>query len=35
MNPADPFGFAAAIQIDHLTDDEIDLVNSIFDSREG
>jgi len=26
----DPFGFASAIQIDHLTDDQLDLVSEIL-----
>lgn len=28
---ADPFGFFAAIQTDHLTDEQVALVNDIFD----
>jgi len=28
---ADPFGFAAAINIDHLTDAQVALINDIFD----
>lgn len=27
---ADPFGFTAAIQLDHLTDDELDQVYEIL-----
>lgn len=31
--PADPFGFAAAIQVDHLTPEQVDMVNAIFDKE--
>jgi hypothetical protein len=30
QNDNDPFGFAKAIQIDHLNDEQIDLINEIF-----
>lgn len=34
--PADPFGFAASIQIDHLTTAQLEAVNAIFDKpKEG
>lgn len=30
----DPFGFNKAIQTDHLTDEQVALVNAIFDKDE-
>jgi hypothetical protein len=32
--PADPFGFLAAIQTDHLTPEQVDQVNQIFEQAE-
>ncbi len=29
------FGFADAVQVDHLTDEQVDLVAAIFDKAEG
>lgn len=31
----DPFGFNKAIQTDHLTDEEVDLVNDMFTRAEA
>ena len=33
-NTGDPFGFADAVQVDHLTDEQVDLVAAIFDKEE-
>lgn len=30
----DPFGFFAAIQVDHLTPEQVEMVNEIFDKDE-
>ena len=30
QNESDPFGFAKAIQLEHLTNEQIDLLDEIF-----
>ena len=31
----DVFGFAKAIEIDHLTDEQLDMVSNMFETREA
>ena len=31
----DIFGFAKAIQIDHLTDEQLDMISTMFETREA
>ncbi len=33
-NDTDPFGFADAVQVDHLTDEQVDLVAAMFDKED-
>ncbi len=34
VHPPDPFGFADAIQVDHLTDEQVEQVAAIFDKAD-
>jgi hypothetical protein len=34
-NEDDFFGFAKAIEIDHLTDEQLDMISNMFETREA